>query len=834
MRNPNCTLCPRHAGAQTTCLWGIGATQPKVMFVLDMPNQTADFRGQTLDPELYTWLKRICDLAGLKLGADTYITYAVKCGNAGKDRKLVKPKAAETKACQAYLWSEIDKVRPQYVICMGAAAIKTFWGKAAPKLKQIRTRVKQAGIRIRDTEGERVIPFKLSATYSPRILAESPQLVTALAKDIEIIIGKVQHTSVNQRYTTETMPAPVLGKDVGFDIETEGFIPHDPKKSILTAAIATEPGRAHAIGIGHPESTASDTKGKVFHAAIDDPNTRLFGHSIKFDLLWWSTKYGKPVAAKVFDTKVAHSLLDENAPDNSLKYLAATLTDLGHYGDDVDRSKLSSEPLGKVLRYNNQDADASLRVGMALETALRESGMYPLFEFLMEVEKTLVNIEHTGVWIDRPWAKRAGLEVYKNMKDAEEELYRLAGQEFNLDSPDQKAWFLYDHMGLPVAGLTKGGEPSTDKNALVAVKYVQGKSPAQEAATKHFSAFSSWNKIWKGYFAPLPGLLQFDQRVHTTYNLGRGEAAQGDGESGAKTGRLSSSNPNLQNISILPLVRGMFAATNVTEGGPASDWEFVGADYSQLELRVGAYLAQAYAMIKAFAEGKDFHNATLSDETGIPYDEILTIVKDKSHPQHYEIGKTKRVGVKRVNFGVFYGIGHRKLSRQLLAFDVVMHELEVKRLMDQWFEKYWEVRNWIDKVEEQILSTGKSVTPTGRVRHLVGASRHTKIGARLLRQGVNTPFQSFASEITLAAMWLLDKAYRQWEAAAGQPVARLVLQVHDMVGVEFNKRLTTREKVVSHLTKVMEKDVLTFLKDWFNIDFNVPLVADAEASERWH
>jgi len=179
-------------------MWGIGATvvSPKVMFVLDVPNRTADFRGQVLDPDLYTWMKRICELAGLRLGTDTYTTYAVKCGGQYNG----KPKAKEVKACQTYLWEEIQTVRPEYVICMGAAAIRALYGKAAKPLKQLRTRVQRAGIRVKGAEGDCITPFKLSATYSPRILSESPQLVTALARDIEIITGKVTQIAVTRRY----------------------------------------------------------------------------------------------------------------------------------------------------------------------------------------------------------------------------------------------------------------------------------------------------------------------------------------------------------------------------------------------------------------------------------------------------------------------------------------------------------------------------------------------------------------------------------------------------------------------------------------------------------
>lgn len=168
------------------------------MFLLDTPNRTADFRGQVLDPDLYTWMRRICDLAGLQMGKDCFISYAVKCGGQFNG----KPKAKEVKACQTYLWAEIDAVKPEYVICMGAAAIKAIWGKAAKPLKLLRGRVKQAGIRLKDAGGGRITPFILSATYSPRILAESPQLVTVLADDISVILGKITRTSVNRRYTT--------------------------------------------------------------------------------------------------------------------------------------------------------------------------------------------------------------------------------------------------------------------------------------------------------------------------------------------------------------------------------------------------------------------------------------------------------------------------------------------------------------------------------------------------------------------------------------------------------------------------------------------------------
>jgi uracil-DNA glycosylase family 4 len=816
-RNPHCQLCPRSSVATTVCMAGVGSPQPTVLFVLDTPNRSADFRGHVLDQDLYKWMKQICDLVGLRPGVDTYVTYAVKCGGANNG----KPKAKEVKACVPYLIEEIKQLRPQFVIAMGAAAIKALYGKGAPTLKHVRNRITPLGKHT-----------KMSATFSPRIMAESPQMITAIVEDIQQIMGLERFEGVKRDYTNDVTKIPQeLPTYIGFDIETEGFIPYDKSKRILTRAIATGPGQGFGIAAGHPQSTVH-TLPTALGSAFDDPTKVLVGHNIKFDFLWETVKRGRPVEAQMFDTKVANSLLDENAPDNTLKYLANKFTDLGHYGDSVDRTDLANAPLDEVLAYNTRDSDAGLRLRPVLAAAMEEEGLTPLFDLMMKVEKTLVDVEAVGMWVDRPWAKRVAHQTYDAMKVAEEEIYSMAGKEINLNSPDQVAWFIYEHMGLPVLETTPTGAPSTNKEALVELKYHEGQSPAQLKSTAALASHRKNSKLWVTYFVPLPAYLAYDRRVHTTYNLGKGAGEDGE-DGGTRTGRLSSKNPNLQNIPIGTDMRGMFAATNVSEGGPESDWEFCGADYSQLELRVGAFVSQEPTMLQAFDEGKDLHTVELARLTDNTYEDIIAIIEDKKHPQYYEYAKQKRVAVKRVQFGVFYGIQYRKLTKQLKAFDVVMPDYEVKAFMEKWFAGKPMVAKWIRETEDEAIRTGQVRNPLGRVRHLIGASRHTAIGMRLLRQGVNMPIQSMASEICLIAMYLLNEKFKELNRKHGRSVIRLLLQVHDMLGTEFDKTVLTRDAVMQMKQDIMEKAVPTYLKDYFGINWNVPLAVDIDCGPRW-
>jgi DNA polymerase I len=711
------------------------------------------------------------------------------------------------------------------VISMGNAAALATWrtvfGKGQVVLKKLRNRV------FEDTKSG-PNPVKYCFTYSPKIIPVEPKFLPIIISDLRWILGQRHVETVTRMYSFNEMPHS-YPDEIGLDFETEGFVPYDRSKQLLTGAISLRPGRGLGFNLGHPGGPIHPEGKRFFKRVVEDRTVTLVGHEIKFDVKWAMSKCDAKLKAKLWDTKVAHALLDENSPDNSLKSLAAQYTDLGHYGDEIDRSKLRDAPLHKVIEYNTKDTDGPLRIKKIFEPEIKEQGLEPICGLLMDSLRVLAKMEHRGMYVDREWAIKEGVECYKELKKAEEELFRINGTEFNINSTAQVADLLYNKLGIPILTVSKKtGAPSTSKDALLTLKYGPELSPAQQEALDALTLRRKKDKLWSTYFVPLPENLRHDNRIHTTYNLGKGIAEDNE-EHGTVTGRLSSSNPNLQNIPIGSSMRGMFAAT--------PGWRFAGPDYSQLELRVAAYVSQETTMMRAFDEGRDIHTTVLAELTGKGYDylqEMFDAEGDGFPIPEYEHWKAQRVAIKRINFGVLYGIGPAKLNRLLLAVGVRMTDSEIRLLMKKWFAKYNKVVTWITKTENEALCTGKVRMPTGRIRHVLGASRDSAIGMRILRQSVNSPIQSIASDICLTAMNHLDVTFEGGKCdELGQPQARLVLQVHDMIGLEFNPIYYTDDEIKETVKTCMESKVIADWKDRFGIHFNVPLGVSMKLMERW-
>jgi DNA polymerase-1 len=712
------------------------------------------------------------------------------------------------------------------VISMGSAAALATWrtvfGKGQVVLTKLRNRVFED-----TTRGSN--PVKYCFTYSPKIIPVEPKFLPIIVSDLRWILGQRHVEKVTRLYSVDEFPHIALHKELGLDFETEGFVPYAASKALLTGAVSTRPGRGFGFNIGHPGGLINTVAKDWFRTVVENPELTLVGHEIKFDVKWAMSKCDAKLKAKLWDTKVAHALLDENSPDNSLKSLAAQYTDLGHYGDDVDRSDLRNAPLHKVIEYNTKDTDAPLRIKSIFEPEIKAQGMAPICGLLMESLGVLAKMEHRGMYVDRDWAIKEGVECYKELKKAEEELFRINGAEFNVNSTAQVADLLYNKLNIPILTVSKKTDaPSTSKDALLTLKYGPELSPAQQEALDALTLRRKKDKLWSTYFVTLPENLKHDNRIHTTYNLGKGIAEDNE-EHGTVTGRLSSSNPNLQNIPIGSSMRGMFAAT--------PGWRFAGPDYSQLELRVAAFVSQEPTMMRAFDEGKDIHTTVLADLKNEEYgklDEMFTAEGEGYPLAEYEHWKSQRVAIKRINFGVLYGIGPAKLNRLLLAVGVRMTDLEIKLLMKRWFSKYNKVVTWIKKTENEALCTGKVRMPTGRIRHVLGASHDSAIGMRILRQAVNSPIQSTASDICLTAMNHLDVTFEGGKCdKLGQPQARLILQVHDMIGLEFNPIYYSDEEINETVKTCMESKVISDWKDRFGIHFNVPLGVSMKILDRW-
>jgi DNA polymerase-1 len=598
----------------------------------------------------------------------------------------------------------------------------------------------------------------------------------------------------------------------GFDIETTQLSPYHDGAAILTAAIAGQGGSAVGSVLfrewGGPDALCSRIQ-----ACVANPDVLLVGHNIAaFDVPWWEKHVG-PVRAKLFDTRIAYALIDEEAPSNSLDFLARKYTKYTKNEDGLNRKKLIEADPALVLKYNEQDARISAALYEPLRAELERQGLMPLFNTLSDVARVLAKMQLVGTRVDDVWVAEKSAEIEAELARVEAGLHEMIGDEINLDSPKQLGELLYNKMRMPVLNTTKKGAPSTDTATLKELK--------EKARLKEVREFlglllerRKLTKLVGTYLRPLAEEHKgTDGRVHTTFHLGRGYGDAGAG--GTVTGRLSSSNPNLQNIPRDGRIKGAFAAT---EG-----LRLFSADYSQVELRVAAWYAGERTMLDAFHSGRDVHTATLADLEGVAYEYALERVK--KDPEWEE----KRALVKRVNFGVLYGVGPHRLVKLMRDMGITISFKRAEEIIKWWFASKKDMAQWIERVQEEAVAKKQLVTPTGRVRHLPKADWYSGEGQRALRQSVNFLVQSFSADIMLSALLLLD---RMFDDVGG---AQLLLTVHDSVVGEYHPDDWPEEDLSILLKDTMTNGAKADLQRRFGLDLSkLPLDVDVKlAQERW-
>lgn len=561
-----------------------------------------------------------------------------------------------------------------------------------------------------------------------------------------------------------------LTKVWGWDIETHSPIPPDKKTRaknlpldpyeegalVLTSVLYRE----GEFVTTYPEFPGESRLGiKETQDVLSDVESTVVGHNIlAFDAPWWTVRTGKPVLARIYDTRVLHSLLDPDSP-NGLEDLGQLYLNRGKEDEGLDKSKLIEYDPGEVMAYNMSDSHLSLDLFLTIKAVIEERGMWPLAELAMDVGSVLLRQTLRGMWIDEPWIEKQRGSIELRTAQLETELKELTG--INPASPKQLAKFLFKDLGAPVLKRSKKTkEPSTDEETIKALRAgVEGKELRQFLTD--LLEYRKGSKLWGTYLKPmLHKHRKGDGRIHPTVHLGRENTKKH--HKGTVTGRLSMSRPNLQNLPRDPRVRGVLAAT--------PGYRLADADYAQIELRVAAWLSSEQVMIDGFLAGADPHTAALARIRGVSIDEAMRRVYDTGE------WSEERSMVKPVNFLILYGGTPYGINRVLAKDYGIYKELwEVQRMHDLWFESAPTLHAWIEETEKRILNEGRLVTPFGRERRLDGGSWDTPKGRRVLRQGVNFIIQSTAADLTLLALTLVD------EARDLPPL----LTVHDSIIVEY-------------------------------------------------
>jgi DNA polymerase-1 len=520
---------------------------------------------------------------------------------------------------------------------------------------------------------------------------------------------------------------------------------------------------------------------------LEDPKVSKYAHNASYDVAVLSYATGIKLRGLAMDTMLAEWVVDPSTRALGLKAMAfnrlgvemTPISDL--IGTGKSQITMDRVPIEQAAPYACADADMTLRLVKPLKEALHEREQWKLYtEIEMPMVPILVQMEAAGVRLDTGYLRQMSAQLQQEQARIEQQIYELVGHEFNINSTKQLGEVLFDELGLPKRGIRKTTHGySTAADALTLLR---GKHPVIDLILDQRQI----SKLESTYVSTLPTLVNpRTGRVHTSYN-----------QAGTVTGRLSSSNPNLQNIPIRTELGRQIRKGFVAQEG----WMFLAADYSQVELRILAHVSQDPQLLDAFARSQDVHARTAAAVYGIPIEEVT---------------KDQRAIAKTVNFGLIYGQSAYGLSQQTgLDFD------EAERFIATYFERYPGVRKWLDDTRALAYKQGYVETLQGRRRYFpeLQTTRRAYAGRRAAaeRQAINAPIQGTAADILKIAMIHLAS-----ELETTRLQARMVLQVHDEVVLEVPR--SEVDQVVPLVRKVMEGAYA----------LSVPLKVDIEIGENW-
>ncbi len=570
-------------------------------------------------------------------------------------------------------------------------------------------------------------------------------------------------------------------KSFAFDTETEGLDPLTAGLVGMSFAIREQGAWYVPVPANREEATGIVLR---LAPALQHPEIEKVGQNIKFDILALR-KYGVRVKGPLFDTMLAHYLLNpelrhgmDYLAETYLKYKTVPIEDLiGPKGKK--QASMRTVPIEQIKEYAAEDADVTLRLKHYFAPLLKQEGLESLFfEMEMPLIYVLAEMEATGVKLDTNALKQSSEVLSQQLSTLEESIYDLAGQSFNINSTKQVGEILFDKLKLDEkAKKTKTGGYSTSEEVL---EKIRGKHPIVDKLLE----YRGIKKLLSTYIDALPALIHPETgKIHTSFN-----------QAVTATGRLSSTNPNLQNIPVRDElgreIRKAFIADD-------DDCIFFSADYSQIELRLMAHLSNDPHMVEAFCSGADIHAATAAKIYGIPVEEVTSDMRRKA---------------KTANFGIIYGISVFGLAERLS-----IPRAESKELIDGYFQTYPRIKEYMEESIRVAKEKGYVETLFKRKRFLPDINSHNAIVRGYAeRNAINAPIQGSAADIIKLAMIRIHQRFE-----AEHLKSRMILQVHDELN--FNVRKEEFDRVKEIVLDCMEHV----------LQLRVPLIADCGEGKNW-
>ncbi len=570
-------------------------------------------------------------------------------------------------------------------------------------------------------------------------------------------------------------------KEFCFDTETTGL--DTMTSELVCMSFAFRSHEAYCVTLPADRQKATEIV-QEFRLVFGDEKITKIGQNIKYDLSML-LNYGLELKGPLFDTMIAHYLIQPELRHN-LDYLCETYLDYQKITTDtligkkgVLQQSMRQAPVDKLRDYSCEDADLTLQLKMAIEKELNESGTRKLFdEIEMPLIYVLADMERAGVNLNTEELKLYAEVLRTQLINIEKEIIEMAGEEFNVSSPKQLGVILFEKLNIdPNAKMTKTKQYSTAEETL---EKLQDKHPIIAKVLE----FRGLKKLLSTYVEALPLLINPNTgKLHTSYN-----------QAIAATGRLSSTNPNLQNIPIRDEngreLRKAFIPSDAQH-------TFLSADYSQIELRIMAALSQDKQMIEAFSNNQDIHSITASKIYKIPLEEVTSDMRRKA---------------KTANFGIIYGISAFGLSARLN-----ISRSEAKELIDGYFENFPDVKSYMDKSIESARNAGFVETIMGRKRYLNDInSANSMVRGMAERNAINAPIQGSAADVIKIAM---VNIWRELKKQGLQ--SKMILQVHDELN--FDALISELERMKALVKHEMENAV----------NIGVPLTVEINAGDNW-
>ena len=591
-------------------------------------------------------------------------------------------------------------------------------------------------------------------------------------------------TILTEKSFNDLIKSLVKKKSFVFDVETTNKRPVWAR--MVGISFSFEEGNACYLPLVHrylgsPDQLELKTVCEKLKPIFEDKRIKKCGHNIKYDLIVMANE-GIALDGVGFDTMIASYLLNPSSRGHGLD--ALTMEYFGHknltYKEMVGAGNreigFDEVEVNRATEYAAEDSDMTWRLKGKLQPQLKDSTLKLYKEIELPLLEVLAEIELNGVYVDRKHLTELSSKIDKQLLRLEKDIYVLADEEFNINSPKQLSVILFEKLKLPVVKKTKTGY-STDVSVLELLA-------AEHKLPKQILSYRQLAKLKSTYVDALPGeIFKNTGRVHTSFN-----------QTVAATGRLSSSNPNLQNIPIRSDMGKEIRKAFTAEG----DNMLLSADYSQIELRLLAHLSKDRALKDAFDKGEDIHARTAADIFGSSLDKV---------------DENSRRMAKAVNFGIIYGLSAFGLSRQLN-----ISRKDAKDFIDQYFLLYSKVRGFMDNTIAEARECGYTLTMFNRRRYLPDLkSDNRQVRESAERVAINSPIQGSAADLIKVAMIRLSRNLKKMKLNS-----KMILQVHDELVFECPVR--EKKEIESLVRKEMEEACT----------LSVPLVVDIGWGKNWN